>query len=97
LQGKFHCQLMATAGFVANGGQGIAALILVPRQLAGTAIGLSTLVGEICAGAIVPVISGAVADRHGPAALLCIAALGALTVFCAGLFMGETAPSKVPC
>jgi predicted MFS family arabinose efflux permease len=96
-----HPWLMAAAGFVANGGQGIAALTLVliptesvPRQFAGTAIGLSTLVGEIFGGALAPAISGAVADRHGLAAPLWIAALGALTVFCAGLFMRETAPAK---
>jgi predicted MFS family arabinose efflux permease len=95
-----HPWLMATAGFVANGGQGIAALVLVliptesvPRQFAGTAIGLATLVGEIFGGTLAPAISGAVADRHGLAAPLWIAAGGAMAVFVAGLFMRETAPS----
>jgi sugar phosphate permease len=92
---------MAIAGFVANGGQGIAALVLVliptesvPSQFAGTAIGLATLVGEVFGGTLAPAISGAVADRHGLAAPLWIAAGGAVAVFLAGIFMRETAPSK---
>ena len=97
-----HPWLMALAGFVANGGQGIAALVLVliptesvsPR-LAGTAIGLSTLVGEVFGGTLAPAISGAVADRHGLGASLWIAAGGAIAVFIAGLFLRETAPSKI--
>jgi len=96
-----HPWLMAATGFVANGGQGIAALVLVliptesvPSQFAGTAIGLSTLVGEVVGGTLAPAISGAVADRHGLAAPLWIAAGGAVAVFLAGVFMRETAPSK---
>lgn len=96
-----HPWLMAIAGFVANGGQGIAALVLVliptesvPSQFAGTAIGLATLVGEVFGGTLAPAISGAVADRHGLAAPLWIAAGGAVAVFLAGIFMRETAPSK---
>lgn len=96
-----HPWLMATAGFIANGGQGIATLVLVliptesvSTQLAGTAIGLATLVGEIFGGTLAPAIAGAVADRHGLTAPLWIAAGGAIAVFLAGLFMRETAPSK---
>jgi predicted MFS family arabinose efflux permease len=95
-----HPWLMAIAGFVANGGQGMAALVLVlvptesvPIQFAGTAIGVATLVGEIFGGTLAPALSGAVADRHGLAAPLWIAAAGAMTAFFAGLFMRETAPS----
>jgi predicted MFS family arabinose efflux permease len=97
-----HPWLMAATGFVANGGQGIAALVLVliptesvPSQFAGTAIGLSTLVGEVVGGTLAPAISGAVADRHGLAAPLWIAAGGAVAVFLSGVFMRETAPSKI--
>lgn len=96
-----HPWLMAATGFVANGGQGIAALVLVliptesvPSRFAGTAIGLSTLVGEAVGGTLAPAISGAVADRHGLASPLWIAAGGAIAVFLAALFMRETAPSK---
>ena len=96
-----HPWLMAFAGFLANGGQCIAALTLVvvptesvPPQFAATAIGLATLVGEIVGGTVAPAISGAIADRHGLAASLWIAAGGAITVFIATLFMRETAPFK---
>ncbi len=96
-----HPWLMAIAGFVANGGQCIAALTLVviptesvPPEFAATAIGLATLVGEIVGGTIAPAISGAIADRHGLASSLWIAAAGALMVSVAALFMRETAPSK---
>jgi predicted MFS family arabinose efflux permease len=96
-----HPWWMAAAGFFANGGQCIAALTLVviptesvPAEFHATAIGLSTLVGEIVGGTLAPAISGAVADRHGLAASLWIAAAGAILVFLAGLFMRETAPSK---
>lgn len=96
-----HPWLMAAAGFVANGGQGMAALVLVliptesvsPR-LAGTAIGLSTLIGEIFGGTLAPSISGAMADRFGLATPLWIAAGGAIVVVVAGFFMRETAPGK---
>jgi predicted MFS family arabinose efflux permease len=97
-----HPWLLAFAGFIANGGQGIAALSLVlvptesvPPQFAATAIGLATLVGEIIGGTAAPALAGAVADRHGLAASLWIAAGGAITVFCAGLFLRETAPARV--
>lgn len=96
-----HPWWMAAAGFFANGGQCIAALTLVviptesvPPEFHATAIGLSTLVGEIVGGTLAPAISGAVADQHGLAASLWIAAAGAILVFFAGLFMRETAPSK---
>lgn len=97
-----HPWLMALAGFIANGGQGIAALVLVliptesiSARFAGTAIGLSTLVGEIFGGTLAPTISGAIADRHGLAAPLWIAAAGAIVVFAAAVFMKETAPRKL--
>lgn len=97
-----HPWLMALAGFVANGGQGMAALVLVliptesvsPR-LAGTAIGLSTLVGEIFGGTLAPSISGRLADHYGLATPLWIAAGGALAVVLAGMFMRETAAGRM--
>lgn len=96
-----HPWLMAAAGFVANGGQCIAALTLVvipsetvPPQFHATAIGLATLCGEIFGGTIAPAVSGAIADRHGLVSSLWIAAAGAILVFVAGVFMKETAPSK---
>jgi predicted MFS family arabinose efflux permease len=97
-----HPWLMALAGFIGNGGQCIAALTLVviptesvPPQFAATAIGLSTLVGEIVGGTLAPAISGALADRRGLGAPLWIAAAGAIVVAIAGLFMRETAPARI--
>lgn len=96
-----HPWIMAAAGFIANGGQCIAALTLVviptetvPPQFHATAIGLATLVGEIIGGTALPAWSGAMADRHGLGATLWIAAAGAVLVFVAGLFMRETAPAS---
>jgi predicted MFS family arabinose efflux permease len=97
-----HPWLMAAAGFVANGGQGIAALALVlvptetvPARFAATAIGLTTLVGEVFGGALAPTIAGAIADRYGLAAPLWIASGGAILVFIAAIFLSETAPSRL--
>lgn len=91
-----HPWLMALAGFVANGGQAIAALILVlipaesvPPMLAGTAIGLSSFMGEIVGGTLAPAISGAAADRFGLAAPLWIAACGGLLVIVVGMVIKE--------
>lgn len=95
-----HPWLMASAGFLANGGQGMAALALVlvptesvPHRLAATAIGLATLVGEVFGGALAPAFAGQVADRFGLAAPLWIASAGALTVLLASIFLTETAPT----
>jgi sugar phosphate permease len=97
-----HPWLMAITGFLANGGQAIAALVFVlipsestPSRLTATAIGLSTLVGEVVGVAFAPVFAGAVADRCGPAAQLWIASAGALLVLAASLFLTETAPSAL--
>ena len=96
-----HPWLMAAAGFLVNGGQGIAPLVLVlvptesvPAKFAATAIGLATLVGEIVGGAMAPAVAGAAANRYGLAAPLWIASAGAILVLVASLFMIETAPSK---
>jgi predicted MFS family arabinose efflux permease len=96
-----HPWLMATAGFVANGGQAIAPLVLVlvptetvPAKFAATAIGLASLVGEIVGGAIAPAVAGAAANRYGLVAPLWIASGGAILVLLAALFMTETAPAK---
>ena len=96
-----HPWLMAAAGFLVNGGQGIAPLVLVlvptesvPAKFSATAIGLATLVGEIVGGAMAPAVAGAAANRYGLAAPLWIASAGAILVLVASLFMIETAPSK---
>ena len=97
-----HPWLMAGAGFLVNGGQGIAPLVLVlvptesvPVKFAATAIGLATLVGEVVGGAMAPAVAGAAANRYGLAAPLWIASAGAILVLLAALFMTETAPSQM--
>jgi predicted MFS family arabinose efflux permease len=97
-----HPWLLAAAGFLTNGGQGIGALVLVlvptesvPARLAATSIGLSTLVGEVFGGALAPTLAGSMADRYGLVAPLWIAAAGTILVLLASLFMSETAPAKV--
>jgi predicted MFS family arabinose efflux permease len=96
-----HPWVMAAAGFLVNGGQGIAPLVLVlvptesvPAKFAATAIGLATLVGEIVGGAMAPALAGAAANRYGLGAPLWIASAGAVLVLFVSLFMTETAPSK---
>ncbi|MBV8904889.1 MAG: MFS transporter, partial [Acidobacteriia bacterium] len=96
-----HPWMMALAGFVANGGQPIAALVLVlipaesvPAKLAGTAIGFAAFVGEIVGGTIAPAVSGVIGDRYGLAAPLWIAAAGGLLVFVIALVLKETSPGK---
>ncbi|MBZ5541028.1 MAG: MFS transporter [Acidobacteriia bacterium] len=96
-----HPWLMAAAAFIANGAQAISALALVlvptesvPARFSATAIGLTTLVGEIFGGTLAPAIAGSVADKHGLSAALWIASGGAIMVFLAALFMRETAPAK---
>ncbi|MGB8458506.1 MAG: hypothetical protein WCE50_12345, partial [Candidatus Acidiferrum sp.] len=90
------------AGFLVNGGQGIAPLVLVlvptesvPVKFAATAIGLATLVGEVVGGAMAPAVAGAAANRYGLAAPLWIASAGAILVLLTALFMTETAPSQM--
>jgi hypothetical protein len=92
---------MAVAGFVANGGQCIAALVLVviptesvPPQFTATAIGLATMVGEIVGGVLAPLFSGLIVGFYSLGVSLWIAAAGAILACLAGLFMRETAPSR---
>lgn len=96
-----HAWLLAGIGFLANASQGIAALmvVLVPSEsvgagVAATAIGAVTMIGEIIGGTFAPAVAGAVANRHGLAAPLWIAACGTILVFIAALFLRETAPTK---
>lgn len=92
-----HPWLLAGIVGLANAGQGIGALILVlvptesvPPEFAATAIGLTTLVAEICGATVAPVVAGAVAESHGLAAPLWMSAGGAAVVFLAALGLRET-------
>lgn len=97
---QHHVLWMMLAGFVANGGQAIAALVLVlipaesvPRALSGTAIGLVTFASEIVGGTIAPAVSGVAADKFGLATPLWIAACGGLIVFLVSMLVRETSPA----
>ncbi len=91
-----HLWLLAAILFLTHGGQAIASLIIVlvpaetvPRQLAATAIGLATLVGEILGGAVAPWVGGAMADKFGLATPLLMAACGTIIVFLVAPFLKE--------
>jgi len=88
--------LLAAIVFVANTGQGIASLILVlvptesvPPQFRATSIGLATLVGEIMGATAAPILAGALAEKHGLALTLWLAAGGSALLFLVTLFLQE--------
>lgn len=67
-----HLWLLAAILFLTQGGQAMAALVIVlmpaesvPPQFIATAIGLTTLVGELLGGAFAPTFGGAMADKFG--------------------------------
>jgi len=87
--------------FVANSGQGIASVVLVlvptesvPAQFRATSIGLATLVGEVMGAAAAPILAGALAQRHGLAVTMWLAAAGSGLLFLVALFLQETGPAQ---
>lgn len=95
-----HSFLTAAIIFVTNTGQGIASLVMVliptesvPAEFRATSIGLTTLVGEIMGATGAPILAGALAEKHGLALPLWLAAAGSAVLFLAGLFLREPAPS----
>jgi predicted MFS family arabinose efflux permease len=100
---SLHASPWVLAGilFVTNAGQGLATLIMVlvptesvPPEFAATSIGLATLVGELFGATAAPVIGGALAESHGLATPLWMAAAGTGIVIVAALFLKETAGPK---
>jgi predicted MFS family arabinose efflux permease len=92
----YHLWLLAAVLFATQGGQGIAALIMVlvpsesvPPQFSATAIGLATLVGEIIGATIAPAAGGAVAERFGLGMPLLMGAASTAILFVAVLFIRE--------
>jgi MFS family permease len=90
--------LLAAIVFVANTGQGIASLIMVlvptesvPPQFRATSIGLATLVGEVMGATAAPMVAGALAEKHGLALTMWLAAGGSVMLFVVTLFLKETA------
>jgi len=92
-----HLWLLAAILFLANGHQAILALVLVlvptesvPRGLAGTAVGLSTLVGELFGATLMPTLGGALAVRYGLGFTLWMSAGGTALVFLLALFLKKS-------
>jgi len=92
-----HLWLLAAILFLTQGGQGIAALIMVlvpsesvPPQFSATAIGLATLVGEIIGATIAPAAGGAMAERFGLGMPLLMGAASTILLFLAALFIRES-------
>ncbi len=93
-----HLWVLAGILFLTQGGQAIAALILVlvpaesvPPQFSATAIGLATLVGELFGATGAPALGGVLADKYGLAMPLRMAACGTVLLFLAALFIKEPA------
>lgn len=86
--------LLAAILFCTQAGQAISAICIVlvptesvPKKLAATAIGFTTLCGEIIGGFLAPLIAGTLARRHGLGVPLWIAVAGATVVLLAALAM----------
>jgi predicted MFS family arabinose efflux permease len=97
---SLHASPWILAGilFLTNAGQGLATLIMVlvptesvPPEYAATSIGLATLVGELFGATAAPMIGGALAESHGLATPLWMAAAGTGVVILAAMFLKETA------
>jgi predicted MFS family arabinose efflux permease len=91
-----HLWLLAAILFLTQGGQAIAALIMVlvpaesvPPQFSATAIGLATLVGEIIGATIAPAAGGAIARQFGLGMPLLMGAASTVVLFLAALFIRE--------
>ena len=91
-----HLWLLATILLLTQGGQGIAALIMVlvpsesvPPQFSATAIALATLVGEIIGATIAPAAGGAMAERFGLGMPLLMGAASTVLLFVVALFIKE--------
>jgi MFS family permease len=89
-----HLWLLAAILFLTQGGQAIAALIMVlvpaesvPPQFSATAIGLATLVGEIIGATIAPAAGGAIAQQFGLGMPLLMGAASTVVLFLAALFI----------
>jgi predicted MFS family arabinose efflux permease len=97
-----HLWLLAGILLVANGGQGIASLIIVlvpaesaPIGFAATAIGMVTLAGEIIGATVAPAIGGAMAQRMGLGTALWLSAAGTGFLFFVTFFLKETSRGKM--
>jgi MFS family permease len=93
--------VLALIVLVANSGQGIASVVLVlvptesvPAQFRATSIGLATLAGEVIGATAAPILAGTLAQRHGLAVTMWLAAAGSGLLFLVALFLRETRPAR---
>jgi len=93
--------VLAFIVFVANSGQGIASVVLVlvptesvPAQFRATSIGLATLAGEVMGATAAPILAGTLAQRHGLAVTMWLAAAGSGLLFLVAFFLQETGPAR---
>jgi MFS family permease len=89
--------LLAAILFLCNAGQAIASLILVlvpaetvPPQFRATAIGLSTLAGEVIGATVAPALGGTLAEKIGLHVPLLMSAGGMVLLFLVALGLKET-------
>lgn len=93
-----HLWLLSAILFLTQGGQAIAALIIVlipaesvSPELTGTAIGMVNMVGELIGATVAPILGGTLADSHGLGSTMLMAVGGMLLLFIVTLFLKETA------
>ena len=89
--------VLAAILLLCNAGQAIASLIIVlvpaetvPPQLRASAIGLSTLVGEVIGATVAPALGGTFAEKIGLHVPLLMSAGGMVLLFLAALGLEET-------
>lgn len=89
--------LLAGILLMCNAGQAIASLIIVlvpaetvPPQFRATAIGLSTLAGEVIGATVAPALGGALAEKAGLHVPLLMSAGGMVLLFLVALGLKET-------
>jgi predicted MFS family arabinose efflux permease len=94
--------VLALIVLAANSGQAIASVVLVlvptesvPAQFRATSIGLSTLAGEVMGATVAPILAGTLAQKHGLAVTLWLAAAGSGLLFLVTLFLRETGPTAM--
>jgi len=87
-----HLWWLAAILFVTQGGQAVSAICIVlvptesvPRNLVASAIGFTTMFGEMIGGFAAPIVAGALVATHGLREPLWLAAGGALVVFVVAL------------
>jgi MFS family permease len=94
--------VLALIVLAANSGQAIASVVLVlvptesvPAQFRATSIGLSTLAGEVMGATLAPILAGSLAQKHGLAVTMWLAAAGSGLLFLVTLFLRETGPAAM--